>query len=463
MHDLRKKILLESGKTISKKGRASRSQSARASPGSSPATSRNASRAPSRYASEEEDISDSDYDESIASSVLNSDDGEDAVSFTWIDRLHSHIEDLVDRKRSSTQGRESSLISYTNLLRHHYAAEHVETRFGELIPALMRSVRSSSNIEETLAALRALTVTILSTQSDTVYGHVYPTLKGVCHDSEESSIKVAAIEAMCIATMCGGGSLTAAEELMELLLEIIESDGHSIEAGDNGPVVCAALAGWGFVATNLDDLHEQSETALEAFTEQLDSIDVDVQIAAGNNIALIFEAAREYEEETEESWNLQYDHHRLVQRMSALARESSKSVSKKNRKQLHSSFNSIVTSLEHGRGPAYSTTKRVVNPHTGGKKTDISRGEDVEFGYREKIRIHNLSMVIDSWSLSARLEMIKPIIGGGLATHYMENPAIKELLSTAHVELVQTPREKRSNASKKSYKRPIRGYHNMDS
>ncbi|KAI1495927.1 interferon-related developmental regulator-domain-containing protein [Biscogniauxia marginata] len=441
MRDLRKKILLESGKTVSRKAR-SRPESTRASPGGSPAASRNGSRAASRYASEEEDMSGSDYDDSLASSVINSDDGEEA-SATWPERLRDRIAELLDRKRSSTKGRESTLAAYTHLVRHHYAAEYVENQFNELIPALMKVVRGSSNNDETLAALKALTMTILSTQSETVYDHVYPTLKGVCHDSEEAPVKVEAIEAMCIATMCGGGSVTAAEELMEFLMEIIESDGHSIEAADNGLVVGAALAAWGFVASNLDDLQDQSEQALEAFTEQLDSTDVEVQIAAGTNIALIFEAAREHEEETDESWNLRYDQHRLLQRMIALTKESSKSISKKSRKQLHASFNSVLTSLEHGKGPGYSTARRMAsNPHTGGSKADFSQ-DFKEYGYREKIRIHNISMVIDSWSLSARLEMLKPIIGGGLAVHYLENPAVKDLLDSAHVELVSAPRKER--------------------
>ncbi|KAI1484761.1 interferon-related developmental regulator-domain-containing protein [Biscogniauxia mediterranea] len=450
MPDLRKKIFLESGKTVSRKAR-SRPESTRGSPGNSPVTSRNGSRATSRansrYGSEEEDLTESEYDDSVASSIINSDDGEDVVAATWPDRLHFRMEALIDRKRSSAKGRESTLTAYTHIIRHHYAAEYVESRFSELIPALLKSIRSSSNTDETLAALKALAMTVLSIQSETVYGHVYSTLKGVCDDSEEASIKVGAIEAMCITTMCGGGSLAEAEELMEYLLEIIESDGHSIGAGDNGSVVSAALAGWGFVATNLEDLYDQSELALDAFTEQLDSTDVDVQIAAGTNIALIFEAAREHEEETEEPWNVHYDHHKLLQRMIALAKESSKSISKKNRKHLHASFNSVLTSLELGKGPGYSTARRMGNPHTGGNKSDMSQ-DYKEFGYREKIRLHNISMVIDSWSLSARLEMLKHIVGGGLADQYMENPTIKDLLSTAQVEFVSAPKGKRNDTSK---------------
>ncbi|KAI2640097.1 interferon-related developmental regulator-domain-containing protein [Xylaria nigripes] len=449
MRDLRKKILLESGKTISRKAR-SRPDSLGASPSGSPAPSRGVSRVTSRYASEEEGLSSSEYEDSLTNSVANSEDGDEPAA-SWTDKLGDRIAELLDRKRSSTKGRETCLTAYTHVIRHHYAQEQLQPQLNELVPVLLKSIRGNSNVDEALSAVKALTMTILSSESEQFYDRVYPSLKGLCQDSAEESLKVEAIEAMSIATMCGGGSVTAAEELLDFLLEIVESDGHSIEAGDNGPVVSAALVAWGFVASNLDDLQEQSDQALEAFTEQLDSTDVDVQVAAGSNIALIFEAAREYEDETEQAWDLQYDQHKLVQRMTALIRESSKAVSKKDRKQLHASFNSVLTSLEHGKGPGYSTARRMAsNPHTGGTKTDFSE-EFREYGYREKIRIHNISMTIDTWSLSTRVEMLRSVLGAGLAIHYMANPVVKGLLSAAQVELVSAPKKSgRSSPQRKA-------------
>lgn len=64
-----------------------------------------------------------------------------------------------------------------------------------------------------------------------------------------------------------------------------------------------------------------------------------------------------------------------------------------------------------------------------------------EYGYREKIRIHNISMTIDTWSLSARVEMLRSVLGAGLAIHYMENPVVKDLLSSAQVEFVSAPKK----------------------
>ncbi|KAI0390462.1 interferon-related developmental regulator-domain-containing protein [Xylariaceae sp. FL0594] len=447
MRDLRKKILLESGKTVSRKARA-RPDSHSASPIASPAPSRGGSALNSRHVSEEEDnISDSDYNESVANSVANSEDGDEHIA-SWPDKLRDRIAELLDRKRSSTKGRESCLSAYAHLLRYHYAEEIVDPQLHELIPALLKCIRAGSTDDETLSGIRALTMTIFSTESDSIYGRVYPSLKSVCQDSSSASVKVEAIIAMAVSATHGGGSMTAAEELLDFLLEIVETDGSSIGADDNAPVVTAALAAWGFVASNVENLQDQSDQALEAFTDQLDSTDVDVQVAAGKNIALIFEAARGHDaeegEEGEEGEEapagiLQYDQHRLVQRMTALVKESSRTVSKKDRRHLHASFRSVLTSIEHGKGPGYSKAhSQTNNPHTGGTKMAFD-GDSLEYGYRERFRVHNMCVMIDTWMLSARLHMLRTVFGGGLFTHYMENPIVKEVLSSAQVELVPGP------------------------
>ena len=164
MRDLRKKILLESGKTVSKKAR-SRPESGRGSanhsPVSSSAPSRGASRVNSRYASEEEDGSDSEYDDSLESSIVNSEDGDpEAAPAAWNERLQDRIAELLDRKRSSAKGRETTLNAFAHLIRYHFADEQLENQLNELVPALLKSIRGGSNHEEIIAALKALTTAL---------------------------------------------------------------------------------------------------------------------------------------------------------------------------------------------------------------------------------------------------------------------------------------------------------------
>lgn len=456
MRDLRKKILLESGKTVSRKARA-KPDSNFGSTTTSPASSRPASRAPSRYASDAES-DDSDINESLTNSVVDSEDG-DTIS-DWTDKLKACINEILDRKRSSVKGREAYLAGYVHLTRHHFADTIIEGQLHELIPAILRSIRSGRNTEEVLAGLKALTMTILSTESDSIYDDVYSSLKQVCENSDEEAVKLEAINAMTVATVFGGGMDATMQELMDYLLEIVESDGHNIDAPDNGPVVTAALICWGLLATYEEDLMQQSEVALEAFTEQLDSSDADVQVSAGSNIALIFEVMRAYNERMEEEhgqrqeearleakrlkldfnyeeynpFDLQYDQHKIVHRVSELAGESSRAVSKKDRRKLHQQFASILTSIELGKGPKYSKAGRAARQSDRDGDRVFGNEKDVyqEVGYRDMIRDENGRVLpIESWSLGLRVAFLKKVLGGGFNTHWRLNPVIEETFDSA--------------------------------
>lgn len=462
MRDLRKKILLESGKTTSRKARAkadSNFGSTNQSPSSTPANSRPGSRAPSRYASEDEGFSDSDITDS--SLVLSTAD-EEVEAADWERRLQDAIKEILDRKNSSTKGRESYLAAYTWHTRHHYADEIVENSLHELVPSILRSIKGGRNAEETTMALKALTMTTLTTQSEDIYDPVLSSLKSVCQDSGEESVKIEAIHAMTVVTLFGGleGAMT---DLMDFFLEIVESDGHNIEAGDNGPVVTAALMAWGFLATHVDNLTDDPEQAIDAFLEQLDSSDVDVQLAAGTNLALIMEVIRKHNEMAEqEHWvrqesrreqarlqgiegfeaeefnpyDLQYNKHQLLTRVESLERESSKAISKKGRRKLHATFQSIRTSLEHGMGPGYSTAGRVARASDrDGERVYDSEKVFGEFGYRDSIKVQVqgggrprvITISVDSWSFSIRIAFLKKLIGGGFGEHWTKNPAVSDL------------------------------------
>jgi hypothetical protein len=451
MHDLRKKILLESGKTLSRKARA-KPESGRSSvahtPNTSPGHSRAGSRPGSRYASEDEDFdSGDDYDDVMTvstNSLGDGDDGDDNTVAAWPDRLRDRIAEMTNLKRSSVQGREAALNAYVHLLRHHYAKNVIDANLSEIIATILKSIRSGDSADERTLAMRALNVTVITSPSNNVFDRAFQTLKGVCEDSDEEKVKIEAIRSLSATVLYGGGGSASYDEVLQFLVEIIESDGGAVNAQDNGQVVSAALQAWGLVASYVPDLLDQAEQAMEAFMEQLDSTDAEVQTGAGSNIALLFEVGRDHEEQTGEKFDMQYNQHRIMTRMAEIVRESSKSISKRDRKHLRSSFTSIVTSLERGKGPGYSTAGRgAANPHVGGGSTDSDGGAFQEFGYREKLRVGDQLMVVDTWSLQARVEALKVLLGGGFPVHFMDNPLLEEILEDAEVEQLATAADRK--------------------
>lgn len=279
----------------------------------------------------------------------------------------------------------------------------------------------------------------MTIDSDTIYDDVADQLKRSIQSSESVEIKVNAIHALGVAAFFAGAGDDEILDIMTLFLEIIESDGASVEAQDEGNVVIAALEEWGLLATEIEDLQEETETAIEAFVEQLESADAGVQIAAGENIALLYEKSYTIQEEDEEvsGDDNDPDHpeavkdgERLVKRyqvyrrqdqllhtLEELASVSTRRISKKDRKTLHSSFADIRKSVEKPtRGPGYSTA------------LDQETGKAYGAG-RMKVRISKeVEVRIDKWWKLQRLNALRRTLQGGFIYHYDQNDVVSTAL-----------------------------------
>jgi hypothetical protein len=80
------------------------------------------------------------------------DDGTEA----WKQEFSDRMEEIIDRKRSSIQGRETALISYNYYLMSRYAYDLVDKKLSELVPALLKSVKNESSDKETCLALKGM-------------------------------------------------------------------------------------------------------------------------------------------------------------------------------------------------------------------------------------------------------------------------------------------------------------------
>ncbi|OJD34786.1 ifrd domain protein [Diplodia corticola] len=439
--DLRRQVL-GSTKTVSRKARsrvASGASSKAGSTANSRAESRNASRTVSRSASDDEgNLSDeTNWSTNSIDDILTSEDI-DAPPEVWKARLADRMAEIIDRKRSSNEGRADALAAYSYLLKAHYAAEDVEPRLGELMRSIVKSVKSETSERETVMALKAIELTVITCPSDNIYDAIVGPAKTIITDSESLLSKVAAIHALGTATFYGGATLDENQEIMDFFLEIVESDGHSIDAGDEATAVVAALEEWGYLATQMDDFEDSTEPAMEAFVEQLDSADVGVQIAAGENIALLYEKSyTEVEADEELSSSDEADdpdatpgstrmvkrytvyrrEDQLTHKLSALAtlRSDAGRVARKDRSRMRSNFSDILNSVEHPtRGPRYSTA--------------LDSDHHV-YGSRMFVKISKFGeMKIDAWWKLFRLNALRRSLQGGFATHYEKNEVVFDSL-----------------------------------
>ncbi|TQS37150.1 hypothetical protein Golomagni_02386 [Golovinomyces magnicellulatus] len=367
---------------------------------------------------------------SIDSSATNSD--------KWKLDIGDRIEEIKDRKRSSAKGREKALLQYSRILMNHFANEEIKDKTSDIFPAIMKSLRAESSEQEVFQALLAIALTTITAPSETIYANTEQELKRLYRISNFNLVKTTTIHTLSTVAIYGGASDFEINEIMDEFIDIVESDGNSIDAPDSGAVVAAACEAWGYLATYLDELEEKISNGIEAFAEQLYSSDTSVQIAAGENIALLFESSytdsraegEPLHENEDEGSNVnqsnsvaRYEVYKkkdqLMHTLTELANESSKHIAKKDRKNLHICFSDIINTIEHPtRGPRYQNA------------LDMETGK--RYGSRMKLSIPEMgSLKIDRWWKSYRLKALKRMLGGGIFVHIRENEAVLDSVAPA--------------------------------
>ncbi|KAG2421690.1 hypothetical protein HFD88_005666 [Aspergillus terreus] len=448
MPDLRRQVL-ESGKTISRKA-ASREGSRRTSRTNSAQNSRHSSRNASRQASDDEDAGYlSDETAMSIGSLDDLTDNPDADNHNWTQELIDVVQDILDRKRSSVLSREESYAAFCRLAKCHYIEENIRRSMSDLMAAFCRSIRQETSVRETTLALRALELLAITAFDDTIYENVEPVLTRAIRDSTSHPVKAAAIHALGACTIFGGAGEDAIMDQMTFFLDIAASDGQSIDAADDAGCVTAALQEWGVLAVEIEDLEGESEDAVQIFMDQLDSGEAAVQIAAGENIALLYEKSYTPQEDDEASsdedqhhgsgagadsddeldgrpadgprlikrYNAYHNTHELERQLQALATVHGKRISKRDKKNLHSNFASILTTVENPRrGPMYNTA--------------IDQDTNRRYGSKLTVKIGRQGVMnIDRWWKWIRLNSLRRILQGGFAEHYYQgNRAVLDSL-----------------------------------
>ena len=287
----------------------------------------------------------------------------------------------------------------------------------------------------------ALTMTLMTSPSDLIYEAASTPLKRVISHSTSTASKAAAIHTLGTCTFYGGASDDEILENMDFLLEIITSDGHTISSPDEPEPVTAALEEWGFLCTLIDDMASQSEDAVEAFAEQITSSFPSVQIAAGENIALLFEKSFKQADPEEDSladypdseivsdpdetpgvpklirlYSAYRRTDQLIHSLQSIASISTHHLSKADRKALRTNFADILNSVEYPtRGPRY---QNAISDETGKR-----------YGSRMVVRIPKGGVMrIDKWWKLTRLQGLKRVLQGGFMGHYERNEVVFETL-----------------------------------
>ena len=477
MHDLRRQALLESGKTVSRKARSRTSTPASskpASPATSRATSRN--RANSRGGSDDEGEGDNSDGtsfrfvgchkhpsspreicaESIATNsscsvgsideILNGDNFE-GIHDGWRAVLLERIDEILARKGSTNQGREKAYKTYIHLLSAQYAEEEIAGKEHELVTAFLRSIREEKSEQEAILAANALAITIITSPLETIYEAASTPLKRSITASSSPSVKTAVLHTLGTCTFYSGAADDEITSVMDYYLDIVSTDGATIDALDSPTPVTAALESYALLATLIDDMSATSSDAIDILADQLSSTSPAVQIAAGESIALLYEKSVKPWDPTEDPplstypatsiitdpdftadpsspgpkylrLYPAYTHTgTLLHTLTELSRTHTHHTSKAAQKALRTTFADITTSLTHPTrpGPRFSNA---IDQETGKR-----------FGSRLTVKVQKEGVVrIDRWWKLVRLQGLKRVLGGGFVGHMEANSVVFETL-----------------------------------
>jgi len=254
---------------------------------------------------------------------------------------------------------------------------------------------SKTEVELSLKTLSIIGVT-LGTESESIFKEISPLLDVIVKDTEKDvDIRAAAEEALSSLYFIACTDDHAIMEHLSLLQTYFTMDLCHI-----------ALRCWGLLTTRVLKQYIHStllKQTINPFVSLLDSPEIEIRSAAGENIALLIETERDLC--TEEAFDLNnlstlVDVDDMLSKLSDLANDRNRYQAKKDIIKQRSSFKEIY---------------KYIN-------------DDELDGI--KLTFNKQPAVFDSWVKLKQLAFFRETIGEGLQTHFVENEFIQEVFST---------------------------------
>jgi hypothetical protein len=160
--------------------------------------------------------------------------------------------------------------------------ESEEAMFNDVVPVLKYTATNTASIDIKTAVSRMNIVVVA--------------VIIVIQPRSLMSYSMQSIKTLAIACFIAGTQADA-YELLQFFSDIIATNGKNINAPNEGDVVAAALNAYGFLYTGLWDgrkrvdmrTRDEFERAMPMHVKQLESSTMEVRVASGENIALMFE------------------------------------------------------------------------------------------------------------------------------------------------------------------------------
>ncbi|KAM6436547.1 interferon-related developmental regulator 1 [Liasis olivaceus] len=319
--------------------------------------------------------------------------------------LEYKLKGLIDLTLDkSTKTRQSALDGLKSALTSKMLYEFILERRMTLTDSIERCIKKGKGDEQRAAAgLACLLCVQLGSgiESEEVFKTLAPLLKKIlCDDSASTQARQAS--ATCLGVCC----FIATDDITELYLtmECLENifiksyqkdrNQNGISNTQNTGLYISAFLAWALLLTicPMNEVKKKLEMHLHKFPILLSCDDVNMRIAAGETLALLFELARESDEDF-----FYEDMELLTQKLKALATDGNKHRAKVDKRKQRSVFRDVLRAIEEHDFPT----------------------ETVKFGPER--------MYIDCWVKKQTYDTFKEILGSGMQYHLQSNELLRNI------------------------------------
>ncbi|EEB06290.1 eukaryotic protein [Schizosaccharomyces japonicus yFS275] len=305
----------------------------------------------------------------------------------------SDIQDAIDKlseyRSLNAEQKKELLRDSLRICSHKLVHDSVEA----ITSAVLSILKQGRSKEEIIYCCKLLN--IISVYSSADIGELWSFAEDVLvrHVNESSSTEVVCA---CLMSYTLLTLLLDTEDdsvfVLEFLQGIIDSDGAVVCAEDVAVVVQSACFCCGLLITTITSALETLQEVVETLQEQLSSSEPGVQIAAAESIAMAYEKYGNMLDLTERASNpLVRRKDALIRVLVEVTRESSKTISKGHKKQLHKTAREALVTVE-------------------------SDGADCSL--KEKIKLAGKVVIVDSWEKLFHLQRYRYIFGSGLGLYF---------------------------------------------
>ncbi|XP_057655175.1 interferon-related developmental regulator 2 isoform X2 [Diorhabda carinulata] len=345
---------------------------------------------------------------SNSSEIRSGEDGDDPEMLQ--EQLEEKLCENIDGlSQKSSQGRINCFETLTKAFIKKCMPVFIRDRYFTICDSIERSLKKGAAAEK-IAAVELAAVICVQLGGEEATEEICRLLKPllltlICDNTVSPLVRSKCCVALGNITFLSGGEIGDVILLMQQFESIfsasyLKGDGTvPTISPDIGVLHASAIQAWNLLFTllspgNIGTMINNSKAlpSLEKLSELLESPHLDVRLAAGEALSLIFELGREECDDFEENFALD-----VTENLKQLATDSHKYRAKKDRKQQRATFRDILQFIEN----------------------DVVPELQIKFGKE--------TLMLDSWVRRKQYEMLCNILGPSINVHLTDNDLLREI------------------------------------